>query len=132
MLKQATVLLLTVVACLSCVTASADPRTTNDAIYTEAQAEVGKERYEEHCIACHDTRYFRPVLKARNGQSLGLLFTMMSGTMPQSNPGALPRQDYVDILAYILSLNRYPAGDAALDYRNGELDEILIAELAND
>lgn len=132
MAKQATALPLTIIACLTCMAASADPRTINDQVYTEAQAEVGKELYEEHCIACHDTRYFRPVLKAWNGQSLGLLFEMMSGSMPQSNPGALPRQDYVDILAYILSLNRYPAGGTALDYRNGELDKILIAEPVND
>jgi hypothetical protein len=47
--------------------------------------------------------------------------------MPETNPGALPRKDYVDILAYILSLSRYPAGDAELDYKDGVLDEIVIS-----
>ena len=48
--------------------------------------------------------------------------------MPESNPGSLPEQDYVDILAYILSLNRYPAGDFVLQHENGALDEITIKQ----
>ena len=46
--------------------------------------------------------------------------------MPQSNPGALRDNEYIDILAYILSLSRYPAGDADLDYKDGALNEIVI------
>jgi mono/diheme cytochrome c family protein len=108
--------------------ANADPRTINDAIYTEEQAEAGELLYAEHCLTCHDKKYFRPVLKAWDGQPLGILYTVMSASMPESNPGALPRQDYVDILAYILSLNRYPAGDTALDYQDGVLDGIVITD----
>lgn len=108
-------------------TAFADPRTINDAVYTEEQAEAGEELYAEHCITCHDKKYFRPVLKAWEGQPLSLLYTVMSASMPESNPGALPRKDYIEILAYILSLNRYPAGDAELDYRDGVLEDIVIA-----
>jgi mono/diheme cytochrome c family protein len=107
--------------------AFADPRTINDAVYTEEQAEAGEELYAEHCLTCHDKKYFRPVLKAWEGQPLSVLYTVMSASMPESNPGALPRKDYVDILAYILSLNRYPAGESELDYENGVLDEIVIS-----
>ena len=32
-----------------------------------------------------------------------------------------------DILAYILSLGRYPAGDTELDYKDSALNEIIIA-----
>lgn len=112
---------------LAASTALADPRTINDAVYTEEQAEAGEELYAEHCITCHDKKYFRPVLKAWEGQPLSLLYTVMSASMPESNPGALPRKDYIEILAYILSLNRYPAGDAELDYRDGVLEDIVIA-----
>jgi mono/diheme cytochrome c family protein len=109
-------------------TALADPQTINDAVYTEDQAESGEKLYAEHCLTCHDKKYFRPVLKAWNGQPLGLLYTVMSSSMPESNPGALPRKDYVDILAYILSLSRYPSGDSELDYKDGALDEIVITD----
>ena len=120
-------LIITYCLLTAAVAANADPRNINDAIYTEEQAEVGEKLYAEHCLTCHDKKYFRPVLKAWEGQPLGILYGIMSASMPESNPGSLPRKDYVDILAYILSLNRYPAGDAELDYRNGELDEIIIS-----
>jgi mono/diheme cytochrome c family protein len=112
---------------LAAAGASADPRTINDAVFTDEQAETGEKLYAEHCLTCHDKKYFRPVLKAWEGQPLALLYTVMSTSMPESNPGALPRKDYVDILAYILSLNRYPAGEAELDYEDGALDSIVIS-----
>ncbi len=120
--------------CLLCVTlglcltvsTNAEAQTINDSVYTKDQAKIGKQLYQDNCIACHDKKYFRPVLKAWNGQPLSVLFAVMSASMPESNPGSLPEKDYVDILAYILSLNRYPAGEARLDHTNNGLDEITI------
>jgi len=109
------------------VTAGAEPRTINDSIYSKDQAKIGKQLYKDNCIACHDKKYFRPVLKAWNGQPLSVLFAVMSASMPESNPGSLPEKDYVDILAYILSLSRYPAGDTPLAHTNNALDEITIS-----
>jgi cytochrome c len=110
-----------------CAIASAEPRTINDAIYSEAQAETGEQLYKEHCLTCHDKKYFRPVLKAWDGRSLEVFFTVMSASMPESNPGSLLEKESVDILAYILSLGRYPVGDTELDYKDGALNEITIA-----
>lgn len=107
--------------------ALADPRTINDGIYTDEQAKAGEKLYAQHCLTCHDKKYFRPVLKVWDGQPLGILYTIMSASMPESNPGALPRKEYVEILAYILSLNRYPSGDSELGYEDGVLDNISIA-----
>ena len=116
----------TVGLCLA-VAASAAPQTINDLVYTKDQAKIGKQLYQDNCIACHDKKYFRPVLKAWNGQPLSVLFAVMSASMPESNPGSLPEKDYVDILAYILSLSRYPAGETRLDHTNNALDEITSA-----
>lgn len=126
-LPRAALAVLAALGTLTVTAAQADPRTINDGIYTDEQAEAGEELYAEHCLTCHDKKYFRPVLKAWEGQPLGVLYTVMSASMPETNPGALPRKDYVDILAYILSLSRYPAGDTELDYRDGVLDEIVIS-----
>lgn len=126
-LLRSTGAVLAVLGTFAVTLSHADPLTINDGIYTEEQAQAGEELYAEHCLTCHDKKYFRPVLKAWEGQPLGVLYTVMSASMPESNPGALPRADYVDILAYILSLSRYPAGDAELDYRDGVLDEIVIS-----
>lgn len=106
--------------------AMADPRTTNDGVYTEEQAETGEALYEANCLTCHDKKYFRPVFKAWNGQPLGLLFDLMAASMPQNNPGSLPDEEYVAILAYVLSQSRYPAGDTELTNGDRELDEIVI------
>lgn len=126
-----TVVAIAICAMLSGAAAIADspggPKTINDGVYTEAQADAGKALYEQYCLTCHDKKYFRPVFKAWSGQPLSVLFATMSASMPQSNPGSLPRADYVKILAYILSLNRYPAGEAELDYRGDKLDDIAIA-----
>ena len=112
---------------LACAAASADPRTVNDAVFSKAQSKVGEKLYADHCLLCHDKKYFRPVLKRWEGQTLSILFTVMSTSMPESNPGFLTEKEYVDILAYILSLSRYAAGDAELDYQDGALNEITVA-----
>ena len=112
--------------CLA-VLARAEPQTINDNIYSKDQAKIGKQLYQDNCIACHDKKYFRPVLKAWDGQPLSVLFSVMSASMPEGNPGSLPEKDYVDILAYILSLSRYPAGENRLNHTNNGLNEITIA-----
>jgi mono/diheme cytochrome c family protein len=109
-----------------CSIALADPRSVNEGVYTKDQAKVGEGLYEAQCILCHDKKYFRPVLKRWEGQPINVLYTVMSTSMPESNPGFLSEKEYVDILAYILSLNRYAAGDTELDYTDGALSEVIV------
>ena len=78
---------------LAWAAASADPRTVNDAVYSKAQARVGEKLYADHCLLCHDKKYFRPVLKRWEGQPLRILFTVMSTSMPESNPGFLTERN---------------------------------------
>ncbi len=106
--------------------AAAEPRTVNDQVYSKAQAKIGEKLYADHCLLCHDKKYFRPVLKRWEGQPISVLFTVMSTSMPESNPGFLTEKEYVDILAYILSLSRYAAGDTELNYQDGTLNELTV------
>jgi len=108
------------------ISATAEPRTVNDGVFTKAQAKVGEQLYKEHCLLCHDKKYFRPVLKRWDSQPLGIMFTVMSTSMPESNPGFLNEKEYVDILAYILSLSRYAPGDTELDYEDGALNDVTV------
>jgi len=87
---------------------------TSEGVYTKAQAKSGEDLYEQHCLVCHDKKYFRPVLKRWNGQSVAVLFDVMAGSMPESNPGGLLDEEYLDILAYVFSRSRYPAADEPL------------------
>lgn len=113
-------------AIVAVTVAMAEPRTVNDGIYTKAQAKVGEQLYADQCMLCHDKKYFRPVLKRSEGQSLSIMFTVMSTSMPESNPGFLSQKEYVDILAYILSLSRYSAGEEELGYQDGALNDLTI------
>jgi mono/diheme cytochrome c family protein len=125
-LNTSFVSMLVSVAMLAAAPALADPRTLNDGVYTEDQADIGEVLYTQHCLLCHDKKYFRPVLKRWEGQPIGVLYTVMSTSMPESNPGFLSEKEYVDILAYILSLSRYAPGDTALDYQDGALNELMV------
>ncbi len=117
-----------VVVCslLAGAAAVAEPRTVNDQVYSKAQAKIGEKLYADQCLLCHDKKYFRPVLKRWEGQPISVLFTVMSTSMPESNPGFLTEKEYIDILAYILSLSRYAAGDTELSYKDGTLNELTV------
>ena len=48
------------------------------------------------------------------GQTMGDLFERARTTMPKNKPGSLSPEATADITAYILSMNRFPAGSAEL------------------
>jgi mono/diheme cytochrome c family protein len=96
--------------------AQAPSKTTNDGVYTKAQAERGSKAFTEKCTACHEPSRFSgdAFAESWHGKPLKELWDVASGTMPEDNPGSLKQQEYADIIAYFLSLNEYPAGDAEL------------------
>ncbi len=101
--------------------------TLQDGVYAQSQVQSGESLYKKHCLACHDKKYFGPVLKAWSGQTLDVLFLTMATTMPEVNPGMLYDDEYADVLAYILSLNRYPAGETRLTAEETRLAGIVIS-----
>jgi hypothetical protein len=108
------------------------PKTTIlDGVFTAAQAERGREAYDLHCSSCHysDLRGTNgPALKGQpfidnwREDSAKALFTFVQTSMPQRAPASLSDETYVDILAYILSVNMFPAGSKELSA--SELDRI--------
>ena len=102
-------------------------RTTQDGVYTGDQAERGKESYQQACAGCHPLDYYQgPAMKAWDGAPLFNLYDVMATTMPQSNPGSLKRREYLDLVAYILSLNEMPAGGEELPATPEALKKIVI------
>jgi S-disulfanyl-L-cysteine oxidoreductase SoxD len=87
-------------------------RSVNDGVYTAAQAKRGGEVFEKNCTMCHDTARFTgdEFLKVWAGKPLHGLFEVVSTSMPEDNPGSLKSQEYGDVIAFFLELNRYPAG----------------------
>jgi S-disulfanyl-L-cysteine oxidoreductase SoxD len=104
--------------------AQAESRSVWDGVYTEAQAGRGQASYNQHCAACHgDTLSggeMAPALAGSDflsnwsGLTAGDLFERIRTTMPLNNPGGLSRPVMCDILAYILSANKFPAGQTEL------------------
>ncbi len=102
-------------------------RTTQDGVYTAKQAERGKESYKQVCAGCHPLDWYSgDVMKAWDGAPLGDLYEVIATTMPQSNPGSLKRREYLDLVAYILSLNDMPSGSEDLPAPAEDLRKILV------
>ena len=54
------------------------------------------------------------------------VFNQIRTTMPDDNPGSLERQEYIDLVAYIFSLNAYPAGEGDLPADDDGLKKVRI------
>jgi len=109
---------------------AAESRTAWDGVYTEDQAKRGELLYRKECAACHGDMLAggesAPPLTGGaflanwNGLTMGDLFDRIRKTMPLSAPGRLTRQQDADILAFMLSVNKFPAGKTEL-YRQSEM-----------
>ena len=108
-----------------------------DGVYSETQAKRGEATYLEACARCH-----RDDLKGQElspslvgaaftfrwrDQGVNDLFTSLRSSMPSESPGSLSDQAYVDVVAFLLSANHYPAGDEEL-----RPDVTALAQIAID
>jgi hypothetical protein len=68
------------------------------------------------CQSCHTpVTHTGPVFLSHwAGRPLWDLFDYVRQNMPQSDPGALSRGEYAQVIAYLLKLNGMPAGSAEL------------------
>ncbi|MES2626252.1 MAG: cytochrome c [Pseudomonadota bacterium] len=111
-----------------------------DGVFTQAQVGRGKNTYKRFCSDCHLSNLQGDGLEPPLTGSLFLdawredyivsLFDFMQTRMPKSRdhePGSLKEEQYVDILAYILSENEFPAGSAELT--RTDLDKVMLTGL---
>jgi len=94
-------------------------KTVDDGVFTAAQVASGQTVYNSQCKTCHNMRFYRDTLRSWSNQPLLYLWENIMGTMPADNPGSLMFEEYTDVIAYILSENGFPAGEATLDPDNG-------------
>lgn len=104
---------------------SASARAQTDALYTDAQAQMGVDPYENKCAMCHGAN-----MEGQSGPTLlgptftshyetvGDLMQFIVKNMPMDGPGKLSHDDYVDILAFILLKNGWPSGAHALTFND--------------
>ena len=98
-----------------------------EGVFSEIQAQRGQAIYSGSCGLCHGRRLngapddpdmlsTPPLARAKflrdwKGRSLATLFEYTRATMPESNPGSLTDKEYVDVIAYMLSVGGIPAGN---------------------
>jgi mono/diheme cytochrome c family protein len=96
-----------------------------NAVYSDAQAGRGEALYQQYCVTCHGARLegnpaaplTGPAFRARwedGKHTLDDLFFIIRSLMPNNAPGSLTKAQYADVVAYILKVNGYPAGEAQL------------------
>lgn len=98
-------------------------RTVSQGVYTDAQARRGQAIYKERCTACHGDALRGSAapplvgpefLAAWGQQPLSELVDKIQHTMPANDPGTLTRRQAADIVAHILQVGTFPAGQAEL------------------
>jgi mono/diheme cytochrome c family protein len=120
--------------------ASSAKRSVWDGVYSDAQAARGREAYEYSCASCH-----QPDLSGDPGKDVPALageefthswshhtvqdlFDLTSKQMPQDAPASLRPQTYLDLVAYLLQSNGFPAGEHELPTHAALLAQIDIDE----
>lgn len=116
MKKQHALCAVLAVLALPCVMPGLAAAQENGVTFTEEQARQGKRLYDADCSLCHGPREFaEDVFRGRwFGQSARHLFVHIRDTMPQDAPGSLKPEQVAAMLAYILDLNKHPAGEEPL------------------
>ena len=112
----------------------ATARTIWDGVFTQAQAERGRDQYMKSCASCHKADLLgesaAPPLAGPDfaqrwtGSNIDDLLTTIRRSMPQDAPDSLGTPAYADIVSFLLSVNGSPAGGSELPLESGALKQI--------
>jgi len=115
---------------------AAQTQTVWSGVYTEAQAYRGEKVADTSCIGCHGSGLNGgdsgpklvgdEFLANWSSQPVSELFDWIRQAMPSDAPGTLSKDDTAAVLAYILKLNKMPAGKQALSTDREELSRIEV------
>ena len=105
-------------------------------VYGAEQAKRGEKVSNDSCTACHGPdlsggEVGPPLVGADflttwNNLTLWDLYDRIHTTMPMDSPGSLSVPTYGDVVAYILSRNKFPAGTTDLSTEEAALRSIKI------
>lgn len=110
-------------ALIFCFTAAGS--LAGEGVYSTAQAARGEEAYQQFCSVCHGAQLQGTPAAPLTGDvfrgrwedgkhTLDDLYYIVRSLMPNNAPGSLSKSQYADVVAFILKVNRYPAGDEDL------------------
>jgi mono/diheme cytochrome c family protein len=110
--------------------AQAAEKTIRDQVYSETQAARGKSVYDKQCSSCHDggmgpSLMGDDFLATWDNKAVRTLYNRVLTTMPSDEPGSVGEPDLLDLMAYLIRANGFPAGSKAFESPN-ELNTIKI------
>lgn len=117
--------------------ASGGAASQSGGVYTAEQAKAGEQLYTQNCQSCHGDDLQGEVGPGLAGSNFSKkwergnltaddLYYIMSTTMPKGSPGSLKPEQYVNILAFVLQQNGYPAGESPLPTDESSLKKIKL------
>jgi mono/diheme cytochrome c family protein len=116
--------------------AQATAKRVAEGVFGEEQAMRGEVEYVKSCASCHGEDLsgsaWSPPLVGQvfvtrlRDQRLGDFFERIRTTMPYDDPATLGPRVYVDILAYLLKANEFPAGKEELSNDPAALNAIVM------
>jgi mono/diheme cytochrome c family protein len=109
-------------------------------VYTAEQAQNGEATFGSMCARCHAADLSGGQVGAAYAPALGgerflgawesrkvtRLYRTIRDTMPRGSPGSLNDQNALELVAYILKYNGFPAGGAGLVADEAALDQIVL------
>lgn len=102
-------------------------KSTNDGVYSKAQADGAKAQFDKICAECHpfsDAEKKKPkdvplggetFFENWTGRSLGEIASTIALTMPNDGSAVVSDEEALNLVAFILQKNGFPAGAKKLD-----------------
>jgi alcohol dehydrogenase (cytochrome c) len=111
-------------------------RTVWQGVYSTAQSERGAAVYKQSCGTCHGETLAGdigptltgPFWSIWDGRTAADLLKTIRTTMPADAPESLKPQEYADLVAYLFSVNKFPAGEKELPVDQAALETIKITK----
>ncbi|MFI5311339.1 MAG: c-type cytochrome [Gemmatimonadales bacterium] len=84
------------------------------ASFLPSQAQRGATLYEESCGRCHIGGQLigQGFAESWDNRRVYDLYALIRGTMPLDNPGGMKEGEYLDVIAYLLQVNKHASGGA--------------------
>ncbi len=111
---------------------AAAPAPSTTAVPIE-QAQRGENAFLASCTTCHSSGEFNDAAfqtRWRNRTARDL-FDLVSATMPEDAPNSLPQERYVEIVAYLLTLNGFPTSGTGSAWDVGALGDVDLGTLGS-
>lgn len=101
---------------------AAPQKTTNDGIYSKAQADGAKAQFEKLCAECHPFKVAdkkkpkdlplgdEPFFEEWTGRPLSEMVNLIALTMPNDGSAVVSDEEALNLVAYILQKNGYRPG----------------------